>query len=203
MFPRLALALIVAALALPAAAAPRPRGKVVRVERTRGMRAIPRVCDVRSDRGGTCLGSQPQIGDVISVLDENGVIADVRITEVTPFSAGGQTLSCQTVWNIQTEVERGDLAAVSMRTIGLVDPDLHPRRAHVMPRERLPPPPSGREDDTVMVAVDRDGDQKPDLVISQGRCDGQSSSSPCLDQWARVGGRMTRVQQTNFTTCGI
>src|SRR5262245_28435852 len=147
MSPRLVSAVVLASIGtlvgtLVASAAPRTRGKVVRVERARGTKAAPRVCDIRSDRGGTCLGSQPEVGDVVTVLDESGIIAETRIIEVLPFNAGGNAVNCQTVWSVRTEVVRGDLSSMTMRTIGLVDRELHPSRAHMLPRDRFPPPPS-------------------------------------------------------------
>jgi hypothetical protein len=200
---RLALVLVAAVYVAPATAAPRVRGKVVRVERERRNKAAPRICDVRGDRSGTCLGSQPQVGDVVSVLDENGVIADALIIEITPFSAGGQSSNCDSMWNIRTEVVRGDLAGMTSRTIGLVDADLHPQHAHLLPRDQFPPAPTGRDDETVMVAVDRDGDRTPDLMLTQSTCDASLGGGMCIDQWARIDGRFKRVQQTNFASCGL
>lgn len=200
---RLALVLVAAAYGAPATAAPRARGKVVRVERTRSSKAVPRICDVRGDRSGTCLGSQPQIGDLVNVLDESGVIAQARILEITPFTAGGQASTCDSMWNIRTDVVRGDLAGLTSRTVGLVDADLHPQRAHLLPRDQLPPPPTGRDDETVMVAVDRDDDGAPDLVLTQTTCEASLGGGMCIDQWTRSDGRFKRVQQTDFASCGM
>jgi hypothetical protein len=201
---RLVTMVLVGAIALPATGAPRVRGKVVRIERARGTAATPRVCDVRADKGGTCLGSEPVIGEVVTVLDETGVIAEVRIVEAAAFSTGG-TNPCLSLWNIKTEVVRGDLASIPMRTIGIVDPEVHPRKGKMLPKEQFPSPPSGRSDEQVVVAVDRDGDRTADILLTQNQCDGTSPipGGSCIDEWARVGGRMIRVQQTNFATCGF
>jgi len=197
-------ACVVGAFALSAAAAPRAKGKVVRVERQRGTAVTPRVCDVRADKAGTCLGPEPQIGEVIIVLDENGVIAEARITEAVAFSTGGSN-ACQSLWNIKTEVVRGDLTTIPLRTIGVVDPEVHPRKGRMLPKEQFPPPPSGRSDEQVVVAVDRDGDRTADIVLTQNSCDGSSAvqGGSCIDEWARVNGRLIKVQQTNFATCGF
>ncbi|MBA3455264.1 MAG: hypothetical protein H0T42_19390 [Deltaproteobacteria bacterium] len=194
--------LLVGALALPAGGNPRARGKVIRVERQRGTAVTPRVCDVRADKAGTCLGPQPTIGEVITVLDETGVIAEVRISEATAFSTGGST-ACQSLWNIKTEVIRGDLASIPLRTIGVVDPEVHPRKGRMMSKEQFPAPPSGRTDEQVVVAVDRDGDRTPDIVLTQAPCDQASPGGSCIDEWARVNGRLVKVQQTNFSSCGF
>ena len=196
--------LIVGALALPAKGAPRARGKVVRVERQRGTAVTPRVCDVRADRAGTCLGPEPTIGELITVLDENGVIAEVRISEATAFSTGGSS-ACQSLWNIKTELVRGDLASIPLRTIGIVDSDVHPRKGRMLSKEQFPQPPSGRSDEQVVVAVDRDGDREADIVLTQNTCDGSGPvpGGSCIDEWARVNGRLVKVQQTNFAACGF
>ena len=196
--------LVVGALVVPAAGAPRARGKVVRVERQRGTAVTPRVCDVRADRAGTCLGPEPTIGELITVLDETGVIAEVRISEATAFSTGG-SIACQSLWNIKTEVVRGDLTSIPLRTIGVVDPDLHPRKGRMLPKEQFPPSPSGRSDEQVVVAVDRDGDREADIVLTQNTCDGAGPvpGGSCIDEWARVNGRLVKVQQTNFASCGF
>jgi len=197
-------ACVVGAFALPAAGAPRAKGKVIRVERQRGTAVTPRVCDVRADKAGTCLGPEPQIGEVITVLDENGVIAEVRIVEAVAFSTGGSN-ACQSLWNIKTEVVRGDLTTIPLRTIGVVDPEVHPRKGRMMPKEQFPLPPSGRSDEQVVVAVDRDGDRTADIVLTQNACDGTNAvqGGSCIDEWARVNGRLIKVQQTNFATCGF
>lgn len=187
-----------------ARAAPRAKGKVIRIERARGSAAIPRVCDVRGDTGGTCLGTQPVVGEIVTVLDENGVIAEVRIIEATAFSTGS-TNNCQSLWSIKTESVKGDLASIPLRTIGVVDPEVDPRKGRMLPRDQFPPPPSGRSDEQVVVAIDRDGDRSSDIVLTQSQCDGASPvpGGSCIDEWARVNGRMVRVQQTNFATCGF
>ena len=200
---RLATAFVAVAIGTfalaPARAAPRTRGKVVRVERARGSKEPPKICDLRSDKGGTCLGSEPNIGDIVTVLDENGVIADARIIEIVPYATGTSASACN-AWNIRTDVVRGDLSAMTGRSIGLVDRDIHPQRAHVLKAELFPPPPSGRSEDTVVMAIDRDGDRIADLVLSQSQCDGTGGA--CIDHWGRVGNRLTRIQQTNFASCG-
>jgi hypothetical protein len=138
------------------------------------------------------------------VLDEQGVIAEVRITEALAFATGASA-SCQSLWNIRTELIRGDLGTLPVRTIGIVDPEIHPRRARMLPKEQFPPSPSGRIDEQVVVAVDRDGDRAADLVLTQSLCDGVTPipGGSCIDEYALINGRMLRVQQTNFASCGF
>jgi hypothetical protein len=198
--------LLVGALCLPAAGAPRsrPAGKVVRVERNRGTTAIPRVCDVRPSGAGTCIGTEPVPGELIVVLDETGMIAQVRILQATGYSTGGP-IACDSLWAIKTELVRGDLSNVALRAVGVVDPELQPRKARVLAKERYPAAPSGRPDEHVVVAVDRDGDREPDIVLTQSSCDGSGSfvGGACVDQYSRIAGRLVRIQHSSFANCGL
>jgi hypothetical protein len=203
---KLAVVLVGAAISA-AAAAPRPpaKGKVVRVERHRASNAPPRVCEIHSDGGGVCFGAEPVVGDVVMVMDENGVIAETKITEATAFSTGANNNQvCNALWNVKSDLLRGDLTNVTSRNFGVVDAEIHPQKGRVL-KEQLPPSPSGEASDVVMIAVDRDGDRNADIIVVQSNCDGLApgGGGACLDSWARVKGRMIRVQQTNFATCGI
>lgn len=198
---------LVGAIALPAQAAPRarPQGKVVRVERARGPAVIPRICDIKADKKGTCLGTRPGVGEVVMVLDETGVVAQVRINEVTEFSSGIGA-SCNVLWQITTDVIAGDLSAIPGRTVGLIDPEVHPHNARIFAQTSMPDPPSGNSNDKVVAAIDRNGDGNPDVVIAQTACEDHGSppnTGMCFDEWSRVGGKLAKVQQTNFSACGF
>jgi len=216
---RLWCVLLVGALALPASGAPgsgkpegkpdgkpegKPEGKVVRVERNRGTTTIPRVCDVRPSGAGTCIGSEPVPGEIIVVLDETGMIAQVRILEATGYSTGGP-IACDSLWAIKTELVRGDLSTIALRAIGVVDPEVQPKKARVLGKDRYPTSPSGKVDEHVVVAVDRDGDREPDIVLTQSSCDGSGSfvGGACVDQYSRLGGRLVRIQHSSFANCGL
>lgn len=193
--------LLVVALMASAAAAPRAKGKVVRVERHRGSSVLPRICDVQNDRTGNCFGEEPKTGDLITLVDENGITGEVRITEVIAFSlAGRNSKGCDGLWSIKHELLRGDLSTVSGRTMGVIDPGMHPRNGRMIPKEQLQPP-SGRSDEVPAIGFDRDGDRVADIILSQSSCDG--SGSMCIEEWLRVEGRMVRVHQVNFQTCGF
>ncbi|MDX2087382.1 MAG: hypothetical protein SFX73_06015 [Kofleriaceae bacterium] len=199
---RLACAFVAVAIGTLATAAPRTRGKVVRVERARGGTGVPKICEIRTDRGGTCFGSAPAIGDVVSVIDESGVIAEARISRVSAYSAR-TAMPCEVIWEISTELLRGNLATMNTQSVGLVDNAVHPTRARMLARENFPPSPTGRAEDVVARAIDRDGDRQPDLIITQSQCDDLSAGAGCIDQWVRAGGKLTRVQQITFASCGI
>ncbi len=186
-----------------AAAAPRPpKGKVVRVERQRAANTPPRICEIHIDGAGVCFGAEPMTGDLVMVMDENGVVAETKITEAKPFQTGASQV-CMALWNVKSELVRGDLTGVSTRNFGVVDAEIHPQKGRVHPKDNVASP-SGDASDVVMIAVDREGDRTPDIIVVQSNCDGTSQGGgACLDAWARVKGRMVRVQQTNFATCGI
>lgn len=200
----LASGLLVGVLAPPAGAEPRVHGKVVRVERTRGPAVAPRICDLGPNHEGICLGGAPIVGDLVTVLAEHGVLGDARITEIQPFAPGGAS-ACASLWNVKTELVRGDLSSAPGRTLGLVDPTVHPRKGRLLARDRYPAPPSGRRDDQVVLAVDRDGDDTADLVMTQSSCEATSAgpAGACVDAWARVRGRLVHVQHTNFAACSF
>lgn len=198
--------LVGVAVTAAAAAAPRPHGKVVRVERQRSTTLPPRTCEIHTDGAGVCFGAEPIVGDLVMVMDENGVIAETKVTEAKPFSTGsGSSQVCTALWTVKSELVRGDLTNVSQRNFGFVDPEIQPRKGRIFPKDQFPPSPSGDATDVVMIVMDRDGDRTADVVVVQSNCDGTSSvgGGACLDAWARVKGRMVRVQQTNFSTCGI
>ena len=195
---------VVAAIALCAvtsSAAPRPKGKVVRVERRRASNVTPRICDVQADKTGNCFGEEPKVGDLITLLDDSGVVGEARIIEVQPFALAGRgSKGCDGLWSVRTELLRGDLSNSIGRTMGVVDPAMHPRLGKLVPKEQLQPP-SGRSDEIPAIGFDRDGDRTADIVLSQSTCDGQGSM--CIEEWLRIDGRMVRVHQINFQTCGF
>jgi hypothetical protein len=193
--------LVAAPLLLGAAvsdAAPRTRGKYVRVERTRTATSIPRVCEVRDASGGVCFGPAPMIGDIVTLLSEQRVIAEIRVTDSQEYATRGA--ACPGLYNIKVELMRGDFDP-DESTIGIVDRDLDPRAARKVTRAEHPASPSGRPNESVQIAVDREGDGVADILVVQSDCDGQGQL--CLDEWARVDRKMVRVVQTNFSNCGI
>ncbi|MFN0252335.1 MAG: hypothetical protein ACKV2T_36000 [Kofleriaceae bacterium] len=195
---------LVGAVVSTAAAAPRPhRGKVVRVERSRAADTPPRVCEIHTDGSGVCIGTEPAIGDVVMVMNDSGVVAETKITEATGFSTGGNQV-CGALWNVKSDLLRGDLTNLTARNFGVVDAAIHPQKGRIVGKDQTPVSP-GDASDAVIVAVDRDGDRTADIIVVQSNCDGLSpgGGGACLDSWARVKGRMVRVQQTNFATCGI
>lgn len=85
-------AILVGILASAAAAAPRA-GHVVRVERAApAFAGTPRICQVQNDpvsgASGTCGGPQPQVGETITVIDNQRVLGTVRVTGASAYGDG-------------------------------------------------------------------------------------------------------------------
>ncbi len=201
---RASLLVVVCALAQPVAGAPRQPGKVVRVERSRATTSTPRICDVQPDKTGNCFGPEPSIGDIITLLDDSGIVGEARVSEISAFALAGRPSSpskgCDGLWSVKVELLRGDLSNTIARTVGVIDAGMHPRRGRMIPKDQLSPP-SGRSDDNPAFGFDRDGDRVADIVLTQTSCDG--AGSMCIEEWVRVNGEMKRVHQVNFQNCGL
>jgi hypothetical protein len=201
---RATLLVVVCALAQPGLGAPRQAGKVVRVERTRATTSIPRICDVQPDKTGNCFGPEPTIGDIITLVDESGTVGEARVSEISAFALAGRpsspTKGCDGLWSVKTEMLRGDLTSSSSRTVGVIDPAMHPRRGRMIPKDQLTAP-SGRSDDNPALGFDRDGDRVADIILTQTSCDG--AGTMCIEEWVRVNGEMKRVHLVNFQNCGL
>jgi hypothetical protein len=187
----------------PAAALAGPPGRVIRVERAGGVHVAPRLCDLRGD-GGTCLGDEPRVGQIVSMLDEQRVVADLQIIEVTSFITG-----CANLWSVKTRIihERGRGRAID-DGIGVIDPNLVANRAHLLEASHLPTAPSGLSGEEVWRAIDRDGDGAADLMVTRYPCDGASrpiagATTYCINVWARIAGKMTRTTQINRAHCNL
>jgi hypothetical protein len=199
--PRLTVLAIVVWSAVAGAA---PSGRVIRIERAGGpSTVVPRLCEIRGD-SGTCVGDEPRVGQTVVVLDERRVLAEVQVTEVASVVA-----ACPNLWTVKTRPVRGSRHdGTGAGGIGVIDPALNPSRAHVLDRSHLPPSPGGMPNEEIWRAIDRDGDNTADIMITRYSCD--SSSKPqgsgsiyCIDVWARIGTRLMRTTQLNFAQCNI
>ncbi len=181
-----------AVIALPAIAA--PRGRVVRVERTRAFPLItPILCfQVQTDGTGLCIGPQPHTGDVIVLVDETQVIAEVRVDGITKAMP-----SCDVVWNIQGSVLRGDVTAGKRsRTMGLIDGNIDRKEARRVPDDKIVKP---TPDTKVELGIDRDGDGTADVVVAQSTC--QGTGNDCIEFWTRRAHGLERVWSSNLRIC--
>jgi len=202
------VALTLAATVAVAAA----NGRVVRIVRSgAGPGAAPRLCEIRGD-GGNCVGEEPKPGQMVTVLDERHVIAEVQIIEANSLLAG-----CRNLWSVKTRVVHG--GAADSDGIGVIDPSINPSRARMLDKNRLPASPSGQPGEEVWRAIDRDGDGTADILITRYSCDASSrpvaGSTYCIDVWERSraqgdqdgqGARpakMSRATRLNFAQCNI
>jgi hypothetical protein len=198
---RSALVLVAAALGV-AGATPRS-GKVVRVERrARTTATVPRWCDISpDDDSAICRGPRPAVGDTISIVALQGIIAELRIVEVV-----GEAATCRLLWKVRARVVRGDLGA-SSGTVALVDPTLD-QRSRLVPGEQVTKSPSGRSDDEIQFAVDRNGDGRPDVIGIQYMCNDAgkpdpSSTGDCYDVYAGNSIDLQKVHPTLLPACQL
>ena len=198
---RFSSVLLVGALALSAEAAPRSKGKVVRVERYRGATAIPRLCVVLDDSKALCFGPAPQANELITVLDQTGVIGEVRVGGATAFP-GGIVPTCKIVWPIAVTIVRGDLTKAQGQAVGVIDGDLDPRRARLFAEDALPTSPMGTSE-RVALAIDGNADGTADLELTEYSCNGATGRGKCFAEWTRRGGQLTRVLDLDLSACGF
>lgn len=192
----------VALLVSSATAVAAPSGRVVRVERSGASRIAPQLCEIHGDTG-TCVGSEPRPGQVVVVLDERRVLAELIVVEASNFSA-----ACAMMWTVTVRSVRS--ATGDADGLGVIAAGLDPARAHLIERSRALSSPSGTPGDEVWRAIDGDGDGDADILITRYHCDALGRPAPamapgagarCVDLWARTGARMTRTAQLNLSLC--
>jgi hypothetical protein len=171
-----------------------PRGRVVRVERSRTIPlVIPVLCvQMMTDGSGLCIGPQPKHGDQIVVVDENQVLAEIKVDASTKAMP-----NCEAVWNITGSVTRGDpTTGRRNRSIGLIDGVVDRQQARRVPDAKVSRP---APDSRVEIGIDRDGDGKADVVVSEATCPG--TGGECIEFWTRRANGLERVWSTNLRIC--
>jgi hypothetical protein len=199
---RLALVLVAATLQVAGAEPPRS-GKVVRVERrARTTATVPRWCDVSADDdSAVCRGPRPAVGDTISIVGQQGIVAELRIVEVV-----GEAATCRLLWKVRARVVRGDLGATG-GAIGLVDPTLD-QRSRLLPPEQVTKSPSGRSDDEIQFGIDRNGDGRPDVIGIQYTCNDAgkpdaTATGDCYDVYTGNGIDLQKAHPTLLPACQL
>jgi hypothetical protein len=198
------MALVLVGVLLAASAAARP-GKVVRVERRARLHAgSPRMCTVSAgDLSGYCITSKPpEVGDRLSIIDNQHPLGVVRLTTVSPVpDACAQSV----VWMIQGALESGDLSKPEGAMIGVLDVGLDPRAGKLVQVDHAATGhPFGT--DTVY-ALDADGEGAVDVEFVQFACDdggnpGPNANGTCVEVWqANSAGRLERTRQDRFRNC--
>lgn len=205
------LVLLGCTLIATVASAEAPHGRVLKIERPRSSPvSAPLLCEIKSDLRGTCIGRTPRIGEVVMVVDESTVVAEVEIRKFDPYST-----SCDVLWNITTEIRRGNIGpGRSSRAIGVADPAIQSERVHKLADSDVQSSaPSGNTEEKVMAAIDRDGDRQADIMLTTYKCDSNGTASlsggdDCIDIWGRdvprdgsSTGKMRRTSQSRLGVC--
>jgi hypothetical protein len=176
-----------------------PRGKVVRIERPRTKAAIsPILCDIRADLTGNCVGSEPRPGDIVSVISDQRMVAEVRI-----LSSSTQSPQCQGMWNVKTEKLSGDLTRRGSMVVGVVDPELDRRAATVNQDATINQReiPNADPSTKAVLGVDRDGGGSPDIVLAWSSCGGAAGTPECFEIWSRRDRTMVRTWSASTKNC--
>ena len=196
------LALLVAAAALAA-----PGGRVVRIERDRGLKTVPLLCDVQpSAKTGLCIG-QPNAGDRVAMVDQDrGIpIGEFRIDS---SSAAGDPFSCQgvtpTVFRVTGSITSGepDLIANAARIVGLRNLTLDAHVAKVLKDATVP---GGQ--DKAELALDIDGNDSVDYMLVRYGCDESGNVVPtadrrfCFDTYLVRNTKLVKVHTDNIQIC--
>ncbi len=184
-----------------------PGGRVVRVERDRGLRAVPQLCEVTpTSKEGLCIG-QPSPGDRIALIDQDrGLpIGEFRIDGWSdapdPFACTGVA---PTVFRVKGSVasKDPDLINDAGRIIGLRNLSLDPRVARVIKDQTVP----GTQDKAEL-ALDIDGNERIDYMLVKYGCDESNNPMPtadkrfCFDTYLERNGKLVKVHTDNIQVC--
>jgi hypothetical protein len=197
------------------------RARVVRIERSRtGGSGTLRACQVTYEPNypqsnmGMCWGAGVQEGEEATVVDPYGVHGRIRVTTVTePNCSGGY----YNAWTFQYELVDGNLDpnSTGYATMhGIFDLSLAATARTVEQGQVQVPNGSGYENP--LVAVDTDGADGEDLIVSYFSCDesgdvlqgtpyyGGGGTTPyalCLDYWMLDGSVWHRGRRDIVPNC--
>jgi hypothetical protein len=172
----------------------RKKGRVVRVERTPGGRdLLPRVCGQVDPSGGVaCWGRAIEVGEVATVYDETGRKASIRVDSVTPQYDGCQNT---TGWQLTSSILTGNLDTVSYQGFAVFDWRGTAQTKTLYNNGQIPAP-GGKIGETVLSALDDDGDDVADLIVTYFQCDpngtpmqyGAGGGAYCVSYYQRDAG---------------
>ena len=171
-----------------------PRGRVVRIERTRTVPLVtPVLCvQMMNDGSGLCIGPQPKPGEVIVVVDEATVLAEIKVD-----GAAKAMPNCDSVWQVTGSVLRGDpTAGRRNKSIGLIDGIVDRQAARRVPDAKVARP---APDSRVEIGIDRDGDGIADVVAAEATCPGVGGE--CIEFWTRRAKGLEKVWSANLRIC--
>jgi hypothetical protein len=199
---------LVAVIAMPADAGRKAKGKgkrkgkVVRVERSRlGGSGMVRMCQqVQPDGTAYCWGKPPVEGESLTVFDETGRRASLSVRTVTPQKDG---CGNDTSWIIATTAQ-GDISQLSYMATALVDWEGEVR-SHVVQAQPIP---GLRPGENAWSALDDDGDDIADLVITSFSCDTAGTISQqypsgayCMSYYRREGTSYSMLRTDIVPSC--
>jgi hypothetical protein len=131
----------------------------------------------------------PEVGDRLTVLDNQKVAATIRVTHVQALPDGCQQ---NMMWMTQGTLDNGDLTNPQGQLIATIDVPVDARSARLVTVDKSP---GGRPVGTdTIYAIDRNGDGSADVEFVQYQCDdsGNQSINPtatCFEVWATAAGR--------------
>lgn len=200
-----------------ATARPRRAGEVVRLERPSIRAAMSiRICPVILPNRSqfTCFGgAAPKSGSEFTLLDLRGYRGKARVLRsrsVKPDPCHLDEIHDVTFKHIDAP---GTVGAIVGRRggpmVAVRAPGIDPARSRVMRRGSVRSP--GGKGQAVWLAIDRDGDREPDLVVTAYNCSrahppppmrvpGKHVRSYCIDYWVR-GSRWRRAGRDLYLVC--
>ena len=195
-------------LATATSAVAAPRGRVVRVDRSRGQSVPPRLCVLMDTPGKLLCVGEARAGDAVSFLDSGTgeLLGEARIDSA---GSGSRMAACAgkapVLFDVSATLVSGsaDLLGRS-RTVALRGLSL-PRHAHGVPEYKVP---EERQAETLQIAIDTDGDSRVDTALYNYACDeqgrvasGGTSDRQCFDTYQERGGRLVRTHQDLLELC--
>lgn len=201
------------ATALPADAAPKRKGKVVRVERPRGLsKRVLRLCPLplADESQGTCYGSAPAVGEVGHAYDYDGrYIGQLSVLATAPSTEfvchHGTAFDFRYHFTPNLKGKSG--ASFGIAIFGLTG---DPTRATLITDSSKLPNPTANKNAHPWMGMDRDGEGTADMLVSAYECTDiaslprtppASSEAYCLDYWTNDGRSWRKVRQDTFLTC--
>jgi hypothetical protein len=207
---RLASLVVVGAMAPTAWAAPKG-GKVVRVERDRGWKTIPRICEIQATgKEGLCVG-EPKPGERVALVDQDQdtktdkpAVGEFRIDSSTidtdRYACPGAT---PVVFAVKGALTRGATTLFDTgRIIGLRNLRLDPKATRVVKDPKVP----GSED-RADLALDLDGNGSTDYMLVRYGCDEYNNRTTtmdariCFDTYLDRGKGLEKAHTENIQLC--
>jgi len=198
-----AAALLVFSVALAAAPAEAGRrGKVVRIEHSRGTPGRSLTLCMAPDSEKRCFGTPPRSGETGLLVGRDGVAGSFRISRVEPFS-GGSCVS-QNVWSYEGDIV-GQGTSGDARWL-IFGGGFDPVRAATLDDIPIPDALSGGSVEE-WIPFDANGDGAVDTGIIASACGGNgrptaaNGMSFCVASWQLRAGLWTQLQVDVIRAC--